>query len=67
MGMRWFNVASAWCRIGARIANYRTLRLIRSFFFALVDNLLEEKAAEGEDADYGPDFERRLGGWGRDV
>ncbi|KAH5434170.1 hypothetical protein HBI60_050520 [Parastagonospora nodorum] len=65
--MRWLNVAATRCRVGARIPNYRTLRLVCGFFLALVDNLLEEKAAEGEDTDYGPDLERRLGGRGRDV
>jgi hypothetical protein len=65
--MRRLYVASTRCRIGARVSNNRTLRLICSFFLALIDNLLEEEATEGEYTEDWPDLQRRLGGWGRDV
>lgn len=34
---------------------------------ALINNLFEEKSTECEDAEDGPDFERRLGLWRGDV
>jgi hypothetical protein len=46
--MRRLDAASTGGGIGARVADYRARRLISCFVLALVDNLLEEKAAEGK-------------------
>jgi hypothetical protein len=43
----------------------RTVGLVRAL--ALINNLLEQKSAEGEESDDGPDLERRLGGRRGDV
>jgi len=51
--------AVAGCWIDARVPRDLTLRFI-SLFFAIVDDLLEENAAEYEDGNNGPDLQGRL-------